>query len=681
MGKSTLARTNVLVCLVVATGFLLVAFLGYRANYSSSAQDIENLSLLVSEDIFHQQSAIFAKPVMASRTMAGDVFLAELLERGVETGEDGDFTEEVVGYLEAYHKAFGYESVFLVSAATARYYSYAGYDRTLVEGDPENGWYFEAIESTEDYLLEVDNDQVTNDEITVFVNCRVLSEEGDLLGIVGVGVRTSELQAVLADYAETFDADVYFVSEDGTIQLSRDHVGYDEANLFDVYPYGDDVRECVLSLGEDETPKGFWIDSAEGVAVDSYMVVRTVPDLDWNLVVERDTGELLAGLQQRFFESMLIIVVVIVAILGIITQTIRAFNRRIVEVTRMAEAERRTAFERATEDLFEHIYELDITNNCSANDATERYFESLGAPKGTPFDKALEIVAEKQIKEEFRQGYIDTFRPSSVMKAFSEGREMLQYEFLMADKAGEYYWMRITARIVKLESEGTVHMLSYRQNIDAEKRQERKMIERAETDEMTGFASKGATARYIEALLSEKLDRRFALFMIDIDDFKQANDAHGHQFGDEVIVAFCDILREQFGKGAVLGRVGGDEFTAFVEIPKEAWAKAKASTLIRALDATCETEGIAWKMSASAGVAVYPDDGGDFATLIGNADTALYHAKKLGKNCFVVFGDLRAEGTVQGVDRRCGNAGYGADRVMRVSSRGESAISDKDVSD
>ena len=59
------------------------------------------------------------------------------------------------------------------------------------------------------------------------------------------------------------------------------------------------------------------------------------------------------------------------------------------------EKERQDIFEKATEDLFENIYEIDITHNLPANPATEAYFESLGAPSSCPFDQALRIIAQK----------------------------------------------------------------------------------------------------------------------------------------------------------------------------------------------------------------------------------------------------------------------------------------------
>ena len=72
---------------------------------------------------------------------------------------------------------------------------------------------------------------------------------------------------------------------------------------------------------------------------------------------------------------------------------------------------------------------------------------------------------------EYRQGYIDTFQTSNVLRAYREGTESLRYEFLISNDGRNYYWMRITARIFRLE-DGSIHMLVYRQNIEAEKQRQ-----------------------------------------------------------------------------------------------------------------------------------------------------------------------------------------------------------------
>lgn len=313
--------------------------------------------------------------------------------------------------------------------------------------------------------------------------------------------------------------------------------------------------------------RSFWITGGSGFQKTDYVVARYLPELEWHLVVNQDTAALVESLNRQLVLTMLVICVIIAVILWVITHVIRAFNRQIVELTQSVEQERRTVFEKATGQLFEDIYELDITANRPANHATEQYFESLGAPHGIPYDKALQIVAEKQVKEEFRQGYLDTFLPENVLRAFRQGRETLRYELMISRDGGEYYWMRITARLVPLEGDGSLRMLVYRQNIDAEKKQEERMRLLAQTDEMTGLFTKAATQRRIEDCLRENPGRLYAFFIFDIDNFKQANDSYGHAFGDGVIREFTRILRGHFRADDLLGRIGGDEFAAFVAAP------------------------------------------------------------------------------------------------------------------
>ena len=340
-------------------------------------------------------------------------------------------------------------------------------------------------------------------------------------------------------------------------------------------------------------------------------------------------------LQQEMLRSAIIILLIILFILIVITRVIRTFNRQIIALTQSVEQEKRSIFKKATEELFDDIYELDITRNRPANEATVQYFMSLGAQANTPYDEALKIVAEKQIKEEFRQGYIDTFKPENVISAYEAGQDTLKYEFMMST-GGAYFWMRITARILRQKSDGSLHMLTYRQNIDAEKRQENRLQELAQLDEMTGLLTKTATRRHIEHLLKEKPDQLYAFFILDIDTFKQANDLYDHAFGDSVIEQFAAVLRTQFREQDMIGRIGGDEFAVFIPVPDLAWVKTRAQQLLKALHYTHTAMGNSWGVSASIGIALTSREAQDFETLYRKADDALYMSKKNGRNNYTL---------------------------------------------
>lgn len=206
MKKNILMRTNLLVCLIIIVGFLLTAVLSYRANYSASLQNIEEVSSLTSEGIYYQMATTFTKPVNVSLTMANDSLLREYLSGEGEHLDDPSYIGTLSKYLGAYQRKYDYDAVFLISTRTGRYYNFNGLDRVLDPGDPENVWYYELLQSPEDYAMNVDNDEVEGAEnrITVFVNCKIHDESGEVIGVVGVGMRITSLQAVLQGYEDKF---------------------------------------------------------------------------------------------------------------------------------------------------------------------------------------------------------------------------------------------------------------------------------------------------------------------------------------------------------------------------------------------------------------------------------------------------------------------------------------------
>nr|WP_293660063.1 GGDEF domain-containing protein [uncultured Phascolarctobacterium sp.] len=160
---------------------------------------------------------------------------------------------------------------------------------------------------------------------------------------------------------------------------------------------------------------------------------------------------------------------------------------------------------------------------------------------------------------------------------------------------------------------------------------------KASLDEMTGAYTKNATERIIDKVLAGELKGSYSLFIIDLDDFKQANDSYGHQFGDFCIKEFVRLLRSNFRESDIVGRVGGDEFVVFIPSQNLEWVRQKAEQLCRVLDTVCQKNGSVWKMSVSIGIAVAPKDGKSFEMLYEKADKALYETKKSGKNGYTLY--------------------------------------------
>lgn len=169
----------------------------------------------------------------------------------------------------------------------------------------------------------------------------------------------------------------------------------------------------------------------------------------------------------------------------------------------------------------------------------------------------------------------------------------------------------------------------------------------ADTDPLTGCLNRRSMQEATEALRSRAKDRgeAIAYCMIDLDNFKQINDMHGHTAGDGVLVMLCQRVRAQLPGGAQLARLGGDEF-AFVMTYPPAQRERVDDVVIRLyeqLSLPFALPELTIESTASIGLASdYEPDGSmgavvDSSTLMHRADIALFHAKKQGRNRFYWF--------------------------------------------
>ncbi|WP_239123898.1 putative bifunctional diguanylate cyclase/phosphodiesterase [Rhizocola hellebori] len=147
-------------------------------------------------------------------------------------------------------------------------------------------------------------------------------------------------------------------------------------------------------------------------------------------------------------------------------------------------------------------------------------------------------------------------------------------------------------------------------------------------DPLTGLANRrGLQARFDDL----RAGKPMALLMLDLDRFKHVNDALGHDVGDRLLVAIAQRLTRQTPAGGTVGRLGGDEFAILVPGVRDAEeAHEVARTVLAALAQPVRLDELDIDVTASAGVAVHPDQGTDFATLMRHADVALYEAKRRG---------------------------------------------------
>ncbi|QHF01433.1 EAL domain-containing protein [Pseudomonas asturiensis] len=156
----------------------------------------------------------------------------------------------------------------------------------------------------------------------------------------------------------------------------------------------------------------------------------------------------------------------------------------------------------------------------------------------------------------------------------------------------------------------------------------------AVTDALTGLLNRRGFYQAVEGMLgrNDQVGKYMVVLYMDLDGFKQINDALGHDAGDQVLLWVAEQLKDSMRPYDILARIGGDEFTVVIDgldYPEQA-AKI-AEKLIERVSGRRQVDGVDITLGASVGIATYPDCGANLDGLLRAADIAMYEAKRAGR--------------------------------------------------
>jgi len=167
--------------------------------------------------------------------------------------------------------------------------------------------------------------------------------------------------------------------------------------------------------------------------------------------------------------------------------------------------------------------------------------------------------------------------------------------------------------------------------------EDRDIIQSTERDTLTGLYNREYFELAVSSFMKKDVMSSAAIVFVDIDDFKNVNDTLGHTVGDDVICWFAKRVLGTFRHTDVVARYGGDEFVVFVNgIGKEDLSK-RLQQLCDGFRFPYRNGDLEYPVAGSIGAAMFPEDGRSYLELLSNADSALYEAKRQGKNRFVLY--------------------------------------------
>jgi diguanylate cyclase (GGDEF)-like protein/PAS domain S-box-containing protein len=227
-----------------------------------------------------------------------------------------------------------------------------------------------------------------------------------------------------------------------------------------------------------------------------------------------------------------------------------------------------------------------------------------------------------------------------------ESGESFTFEYRLIARDGRVVWFRDSAVVIRDDMGVPVQVQGVMLDMTERKQAEEKAAFLAYHDKLTGLPNRAMFEELLELAISRarRHGASVAVVYADLDDFKLVNDSLGHEAGDELLRQLAGRLKEATRETDLVARQGGDEFLLLLadldrssegiasDVGDNASivAESVAARVQEALATPFELEGTEVYISASVGVSLFPKDAPDAATLLKNADQAMYHSKRLG---------------------------------------------------
>lgn len=225
---------------------------------------------------------------------------------------------------------------------------------------------------------------------------------------------------------------------------------------------------------------------------------------------------------------------------------------------------------------------------------------------------------------------------ASAMRELREGHALLRnYR-----KDGSLFWNELSIAPVRDAQGEVTHFVGILNDITERKQYEEQLERQNNQDELTGLANRNRLRERTDLAIAfaQRHQGAVAVLYLDLDHFKRINDSLGHAFGDDILRVVAQRLSGQLRERDTAARIGGDDFVVVLSDlagPQE--VMLVADRLLHDIARPIPLQDREVSLSVSIGVSLYPSDGGDYDTLLRNADAAMYRAKEAGRNAFCFY--------------------------------------------
>lgn len=247
--------------------------------------------------------------------MANDTFVINWVESGELE------PQRLSEYLAQIQRKYNTITAFFVSEKTRNYYHPKGIIKQVDEADPADKWYFNTRQLNANYDINIDWDTSAPNRMSIFVNYRVVNQQGELIGVTGVGLSLETVEQLIENYQRRYGREIYFVDRQGEITL-RSSQFQDEIYLQNKADF-DQLFLKILSSPSASVSYA----AKNGNTI--YLNSRLVPEFDWFLVVEQINDPATERIETALWINIAVSLAISFCVLLVVHFTLRGYQRRL----------------------------------------------------------------------------------------------------------------------------------------------------------------------------------------------------------------------------------------------------------------------------------------------------------------------------------------------------------------
>ena len=312
------------ITLLIVTGFSFVLYSDHEYYHNLALKQVESTVSMAAADVSKNIGSYVAEQITIAEGMATDSFLWDWLATEPDA-YDKDEVQPLLRYLGAYQKKYKYNLVFLISDKSLRYYYQDGLIKTISPDEPIDVWYYNFLRLGYAHDIQLDRSEIDNYASSIFVNCRVVNDAGEFLGVIGSGRKINSTQERINRSCEELGLNIYVVNTGNAANSLHWTMDY--------FKTPEEVARLTgLSPEEISTPHPrtdpIWLGTR-------CLKIEHDANLHWNFIIEKDTVPLMEAYAERLRYDIICILLIIVGCVTISTGLIRKLNNRVKIVENM----------------------------------------------------------------------------------------------------------------------------------------------------------------------------------------------------------------------------------------------------------------------------------------------------------------------------------------------------------